>query len=119
MLERKYKIMPKETVRLFILLFISLLYALFKFSANLPSMPEIHSIPLLFTGSLAVDNGDHLRYCTVPPTSMYLFLWSHCFRCLLTPLPSSRKNIEYISHLYNNQISKRGMHTEILLGKVS
>ena len=51
--------MPKETVRLFILLFISLLYALFKFSANLPSMPEIHSIRLLFTGSL-----DHLRYCT-------------------------------------------------------
>ena len=67
--------MPKETVRLFILLFMSLLYALFKFSANLPSMPEIHSIPLLFTGSLAVDNGDHLRYCTVPPRGMHVFVF--------------------------------------------
>ena len=26
-----------------------------------PSMPKIHSIPLLLTGSFAVDNGDHLQ----------------------------------------------------------
>ena len=25
-----------------------------------PSVPKIHSIPLLFTGSFAADNGDHL-----------------------------------------------------------
>ena len=65
--------MPKETVRLFVLLFISLLYALFKFSANLPSMPEIHSIPLLFMGSLAVDNGDHFGTVLYPQQACICF----------------------------------------------
>ena len=60
MKERRKKI-PKEKVRLFKVLFISLFYALFKFSAYSPSMPKIHFIPLLFTGSLAIDNWDHLR----------------------------------------------------------
>ena len=32
-----------------------------KFSGHSSSMPEIHSIPLLFKGSLAVDNGNYLR----------------------------------------------------------
>ena len=54
---------PKETVRLFIALFISLFYALCKFSALSPSTPKIHSILLLFTGSwsLTVNNGDYLQ----------------------------------------------------------
>ena len=42
---RKEKKLPKETVR---------------FNSFLCSMPEIHSIPLLFMGSLAVDNGNYL-----------------------------------------------------------
>ena len=36
-------------------------YALFTFSAHSPSMPQIHSIPLLFMWSLGVDNGNYLR----------------------------------------------------------
>ena len=55
---RKGEKLPKETVQLFIVLFISLFFALFKFSAHSSSMPEIHSIPLLFQGILAVDNGN-------------------------------------------------------------
>ena len=64
-LKEQRKKLPKETVGLFIVLFISLVYALLKFSAHSQSLSKIHSIPILFTGSLAVANGDHLRYCTV------------------------------------------------------
>ena len=60
MLERKEKEITKRNSLLFKAIFISFLYALFKFSANSPCMPKIHSIPLPFTGPLAVDNGDHL-----------------------------------------------------------
>ena len=59
-MKERRKNLPKEKVRLFTVLFISLFYALFKFSAHSPSMPKIHSIPLLLTGSLAIDNWDHL-----------------------------------------------------------
>ena len=75
MLERKDKKMPKETVRLFILLFMSLLYGLFKFSANLPSMSEIHSIPLLFTGSLSQWRSFAVLYCT-PNRHVFVFVKS-------------------------------------------
>ena len=40
--------------------FISLFYVLFNFSTPFTIRPEIHSIPLLFTGSFAVSFGDHL-----------------------------------------------------------
>ena len=60
-LKERRKKLPKETVRLFIVLFISLFYTLFKFAAHSISMPKIHSILLVFTGSLVVDNGDPLK----------------------------------------------------------
>ena len=95
--------MPKETVRLFILLFISLLYALFKFSANLPSMPEIHSIRLLFTGSL-----DHLRYCTVPPTFMYFFVF---VKSLLPLLINTLNLLKEEYRIYLASLQQADIHT--------
>ena len=59
MLEGKETEIAKRNSPLFKVIFISFLYALFTFSANSPSTPKIHSIPLPFTGSLTVNNGDH------------------------------------------------------------
>ena len=53
MLERKEKKIAKRNSGLFVVFFISLFYALLKFSAHSPSMSKIHSIPLPF-------NRDHL-----------------------------------------------------------
>lgn len=78
MLERKDKKMPKETVRLFILLFMSLLYALFKFSANLPSMPACN--PFYSSTFHGISCGRQWRsfavlYCT-PNRHVFVFVKS-------------------------------------------
>lgn len=59
MLDGKEKEIANRSSPLFKVIFISFLYALFTFSANSPCTPKIHSIPLPFTESLTVNNGNH------------------------------------------------------------
>ena len=65
MLERmEKKKLPKEEIMLFVISFISFFFfALFKFSApsTILALNLFYSIPVLFTGSFAVNNGYHLR----------------------------------------------------------
>lgn len=63
MLERMEKQLLKEEIMLFIISFISFFFALFKLSApsSILALNLFHSIPLLFTGSFAVDSGYHFR----------------------------------------------------------
>ena len=63
MLERMEKTKPKGEIMLFTISFISFFFALFEFSApsTIVALILFYSIPVLFTGSFAVDNGYHLR----------------------------------------------------------
>ena len=61
--KRKEKKLPKEAERLLSLFFhcVQFFTPRSSFQHHLPSMPKIHSLPLIFTGSFAVVNGDYLR----------------------------------------------------------